>query len=746
MMSLLSNKKIVFIALAVIIVIICAFLVNFFYSEPDNTAVMLTPFIAVAFIFGMLFSTLGAKTWSMVKKKGKRKHEEKPGESEQTVEMFLALFQALREKGAELNEAQKIAHIGSWYWDAKTDVTTSSEELFRIFGIDPAKEHMPAFSDQKGRCYPVEEWERLNEAFKETIRTGVGYEFDVRAFKNGKLIWVTTRSEVVRDQNGQIMSVHGSVQDITERKKAEESLRESEEKYRELVKCAPTGIYEIDFRTKKYVSANDAMCILLGYTREELLSMNPFDFLDEEGKAAFQSRVFRWLDGEKPDDNVEYKIKAKDGHIIHALLNVKFRFDKNGKPSGATVVGHDITGRKMMEETLAAERENLQNIFDVVNTGLILIDGDGDVMRINNVVAGWSGKNSTEIFAEVQPGDILGCIHAMNDSTTGCGASPHCRACPIRKTFEAVLRTGESIHGVEAEVLLKINGKESRLWLDVSADPLTINGIRHVILALNDITERKRAEDVLKSDKETLERLVAERSEAILRAHTELARSKRLSDMGALAATVAHELRNPLSVIKVANYNIKRKTNGDIEKHTSTIDKKIEDSNQIINNLLFYTRIRDPHFEKTNISAIVLESEEHIRTRYGLKKEIIEYCPDEKFYVVEIMVDPVQLREVISNILNNSVDAISKKENGRIEVRAKELSKTVEIHIKDNGVGMTPEALGKLYEPFFTTKSRGTGLGLAVVKQIIDNHKGNIRIESKKNHGTAVVISLPKNC
>lgn len=130
--------------------------------------------------------------------------------------------EVLRTKEAELREAQRIAHIGSWHWNATTDVTTGSDELLRIYGLDPATQSMPDFREQRGRCYPVEDWERLNAAVQKTLQTGVGYELDVRAFRNGELIWLTTRSEVVRDTDGTIVGLRGTVQDITERKRVEE--------------------------------------------------------------------------------------------------------------------------------------------------------------------------------------------------------------------------------------------------------------------------------------------------------------------------------------------------------------------------------------------------------------------------------------------------------------------------------------------------------------------------------------------
>lgn len=131
---------------------------------------------------------------------------------------------ALRSMASELTEAQHIARIGSWVWDAKTDVTTGSDELLRIFGFDPATQTIPNFQQQRGLCYPVEDWEQLSAAVSRTTDTGVGYDLELRGLRTGTQFWIRTRSEVVRDANGQIVGLHGTVQDITDRKRAESEM------------------------------------------------------------------------------------------------------------------------------------------------------------------------------------------------------------------------------------------------------------------------------------------------------------------------------------------------------------------------------------------------------------------------------------------------------------------------------------------------------------------------------------------
>ncbi len=146
--------------------------------------------------------------------------------------------QSLKAQREELREAQRVAHIGSWRWDSKTDASTGSDELYRIYGLDPETQTLPDFKDQDTQFYPHDEWLRLNDAVQESLRTGIGYELDVKAIRNDGPIWITARSEVVKNEGGEVVGLRGTVQDITARKRVEEALRQSEERMRLLWEAA----------------------------------------------------------------------------------------------------------------------------------------------------------------------------------------------------------------------------------------------------------------------------------------------------------------------------------------------------------------------------------------------------------------------------------------------------------------------------------------------------------------------------
>jgi two-component system, OmpR family, phosphate regulon sensor histidine kinase PhoR len=141
---------------------------------------------------------------------------------------------------------------------------------------------------------------------------------------------------------------HAGLEEIVKQRTAE--LAASEARFRELVRFAPSAIYEIDFRSRRFLSVNEAMCEITGYSRQELLEMDPASLLDGEGRDRFQNRIAETVAGKTPGGDVEYTIKAKDGRTIDAVLNVSFVLDEQGAPSKATVVAHDITERKRAEQ------------------------------------------------------------------------------------------------------------------------------------------------------------------------------------------------------------------------------------------------------------------------------------------------------------------------------------------------------------------------------------------------------------
>jgi len=148
--------------------------------------------------------------------------------------------------------------------------------------------------------------------------------------------------------------------DITRIKKAEEALRESEEKARNLIRYAPSAVYELDVKGTRFLSVNDAMCEFTGYSREELLAMSPISLMDESGRVVFRERIKRKLAGEKLEEGVEYQVPTKDGRLLVMAIHASSFAYRDGEPETVLVIAHDVTERKRAEEALRKAHDDLE--------------------------------------------------------------------------------------------------------------------------------------------------------------------------------------------------------------------------------------------------------------------------------------------------------------------------------------------------------------------------------------------------
>ncbi|HAJ57299.1 MAG TPA: hypothetical protein DCL35_05965 [Candidatus Omnitrophica bacterium] len=233
--------------------------------------------------------------------------------------------------------------------------------------------------------------------------------------------------------------------------------------------------------------------------------------------------------------------------------------------------------------------------------------------------------------------------------------------------------------------------------------------------------------------------------EELIESQNKLSGAQRLSDIGTLAATVAHELRNPLGVIRTAAYNIRKKSKDpQLYGHLDNIDKKVMESDRIISNLLCYSRIKLPHHEKVRIYDILEECTAAAKNKFkDFKVSVLKKYNGLKGCVLEA--DPLQIKEVFGNILDNAYDALAGNKRRVIEIEGAcdQAAGEVKISFKDNGAGIDAQDLKRLSEPFFTTKARGTGLGLTVSFQIVHLHGGRIDVESRKGEGASFSVAIP---
>jgi PAS domain S-box-containing protein len=259
-------------------------------------------------------------------------------------EHYRSLFQNMMDGYAHCRMIYENGHPSDFVY---LDVNEAFERLTGLRDVVGKK--VAAVIPGIGRSNP-----ELFEIYGRVARTGVPERFET--YLDPLRIWFSV--SVYSSQTGEFVAVF---ENITQRKKTEEALRESEAKASALIRHAPTGIYEIDFRTGQFISLNDAVCTLTGYTREELFARGPSGLLDEESRNRFAARMNRSLAGEPLDDSVEYTVRKKDGSILLVSLDVSFPKDR---PNSAFVIGHDVTGSRQMEETLKESESRFRSVLD----------------------------------------------------------------------------------------------------------------------------------------------------------------------------------------------------------------------------------------------------------------------------------------------------------------------------------------------------------------------------------------------
>jgi PAS domain S-box-containing protein len=509
-------------------------------------------------------------------------------------------------------------------------------------------------------------------------------------------------SSPVKNADGKIVGSVSVVRDITEMKLAEERIRN----LATFPENNTNPVLEIDL-SGNVTYANPA-------TRKALKRAG----LDEEDAGLFVppgiAGVFKDL-AEKEEKVYQCEIAVGDAIFEVSVALVS-------ELGVGRIYARDVTQRKLAEQETAASRNVLQSIIDNSPRLIHVTDLEGRYLIVNRALAEMVGMTPEQMTGrtrrDVMPGSASGRYEAHD-----------------REVIEA----GRPLEFEEYGTF----GGRRIVFLTTKFPLFDTRGRMYAIAGMSvDISDIKETEAALKRDKETTERLVRTRTRELMETQAELQRARRLADIGALAATVAHELRNPLAAIGMAAYNIKRKAaDPALDRHITNIEKKINESDQIINNLLFYSRIRPPRYETVDIRALIDEVVGATGNTNGVGVPIRTATTLPAGTRIEV--DPIQTREVLQNIINNAQDAVAPG-TGMIEVLCTDKDPFVEITIKDNGSGIDRTILPNVFDPFFSTKAKGTGLGLSICRQIIDFHGGSISINSRAGGGAEVMVRLPK--
>lgn len=499
------------------------------------------------------------------------------------------------------------------------------------------------------------------------------------------------------DEGGEIVSFVHIVGDITERKQAEEDLRETRDYLNSLLQYANAPIIVWD-TAQRITIFNTAFERLTGYVAGEVTGQPLSMLFPEASRDESLAKIRKTLSGEYWE-LVEIPILRKDGEIRIALWNSANIYDKDGKTLLATIVqGQDITERKQVEEKIKRAAEEWRTTFDSITDFVSICDKDFKLTRVNKAFA--------DVF-KMKPVELVGkhcyeIVHGTNEPISNCA-----QKVTIKTKKPATAEFFEPHLGIHLEMTTS----------PIFSEKGEVVACVHVA---RDITERKQMEE-------------------------QLIVTDRLASIGELASGIAHELNNPLtSVIGFSQLLLDKDVSDDVKEDVKIIYSEAQRTAAVVKNLLTFARKHTPVKQPVNINDIIDKVLE-LRT-YEQKVSNIQvntqFAPD----LPEIMADFFQLQQVFLNIVINAEHFMIEAHNrGTLTITTERAGDVIKVSFADDGPGIAKKNLGHLFDPFFTTKEvgKGTGLGLSICHGIVTEHGGRIYAESKLGKGATFVVELP---
>jgi two-component system NtrC family sensor kinase len=547
----------------------------------------------------------------------------------------------------------------------------------------------------------LEEMVMRGEGLGEKVCTEMSIQTPQGQVKRTEVCIAPTRSD-----DGRIKT-YAYIRDITERKKFEKELKESEEKFRNLFERVRHGLF-ISSKEGKFIDCNQALLEMVGYQdKEEFLKIDIAKdlYVNPEDRKTFQ----RLTEQHGFVKGLEVEFKKKSGEKITVLLTAHIKRNEKGEIIGYEGLNIDISERKRMEKELKEANEFLMKLIESSVDGIIVTDMKGNILIFNKGAENILGYDAAEVGGKMNIRSIYppGVAKEVMEKLK----SPDYGGVGKLTSFPITHRrkNGELIEGdLSASLIYDENGKE-----------IASVGI------FKDLRERLR-----------IERELREMQQALLQ-------SEKLAAMGKLTSQIAHELNNPIYGIMNTLELLKTEVPPE-SKRRRILELSLSETQRLAEMLRNMLSFSKPEEEKRRpvkinelVEGILLVMEKQMRES-NIK---VETFFDET--LPEVMASTNQMRQVMLNLIKNAKEAMPK--GGILAVRTNREDHKVIVTIQDTGVGIPEELRDKIFEAFFTTKQKvkGVGLGLSVCYGIIKDHGGEIKVESEVDKGTTFTIHLP---
>ena len=513
---------------------------------------------------------------------------------------------------------------------------------------------------------------------------------------------------LAKSDTGEVKT-YAYIRDITDRKKFEKVLKDSEEKLRNLFERVRHGLF-ISAKEGKFLDCNQALLDMLEYpTKEEFLKIDIAQdlYTNPQDRKTFQERIRK--EGYVKDMEVEFR--KKNGGKITVLLTAYPIKDEKGKVVGYQGINLDISERKRIENKLREANEFFMNLIESSVDGIIAADMKGDIFIFNKGAEALTGYNAEEVIGKlhitkIYPEGVAKEIMKKLRSTEYGGVGKF-----IPSQLKVLNKFGEEIH-VQLSAALIYDGK---------GQEIASVGI------FTDLRARLMMEKRLQET------------------HLQLVSSEKMASLGKLAAGIAHEINNPLGGILIYS-SLMMEDLPEEDSRRGDLARIVQEAGrckEIVKSLLEFARQTEPKMEPTDLNRAINDGlfflvNQALFHNIQIVKKLDSFLPF-------VRGNASQLKQVFMNIIVNAAEAMHGSGMLTITTSPAPDRKTVLVEFTDTGEGIPEENFTRIFDPFFTTKEvgKGTGLGLATSYGIVEDHGGKIGVRSKVGEGTTFTIELP---
>ncbi|MFZ6819503.1 EAL domain-containing protein [Undibacterium sp. Ji22W] len=633
-------------------------------------------------------------------------------------------LEALRQSEHDLLEAEYSTHVGHWIWEASTNKITWSDEMKRIWQRDPAEFDGDLFEMVKHTVYPDDQ-ATVIATCKEAFEDREEYDpFEYRIFlPDGSLrtIWAKTGRKQ-KDARGKIIRQTGTVQDITERKQAEEERRLNHALMEQAFGSSPIGMALIDIEGK-FLRVNRVLCKMFGYDDVELLNQEARKFTHPDDVNLDKQHILQLLNGDIERYEVHKRYFHRDGTLVWLQVNTSLVRDAAGNPVNFVTQIQDITQRLLAE----AQLNQLSQAVEQSTEAIIITDVIGKIEYVNDTFVHKSGFSKQ---------DVIG--HYPNILNSG--QTPN-------ETFTQLWKTIRAGNTWKGELInRRKDGSISIEYATISPLRQADGSISHFVSTQEDINEKKKLSEELERHRDHLEELVDSRTK-------ELAIAQQLAEAANQAksnfiANMSHEIRTPMNGVLGMTYLA---LSGVTDPKQRDYLEKIHLSGQhllhIVDDILDFSKIEagKMHLDAIDFSLnelmtklTVIVNTKAAGRQLRLHIAISDDVPR------QMHGDPHRLSQILINYTNN---AVKFTEQGQIEIRISKQKDTpsgwlIKFEVADSGIGLSEEQQNKIFSSFeqadssTTRKYGGTGLGLTISKELANLMGGEVGVQSQLGHGS----------